>query len=1009
MGIEFSSTFTHSNGDLATVSTDWLNAGTPVWRVLTNEAMYDKAGAGQTERYALTVTNMSSTDHYVQADCRLLSTTNCRVGVVIRGAVGTDGSGIEAVIDGANFVIKRRTNGVATNLSTIAHGLTAPFTVPIRLQANDNFFTAEIVGQGVILMAYSTVNSTNLKCGLLGSSANGQDVFADNFECGVLAPTPTIVANATTTLTASRSPALTFLGPPAEDDIVVMMPSSTTTSSITIPTGWTNALGGTTDVESTGNVHQACAVVHKVTAAEALAATVTFTATNLYDVAETGHTLGCVIRNVDPNNIIDLANSKSGGAATPHVLASLEGDNMATGSLVVGRVAKDGTGAYATRPAGWGFVVTSNVNMGGALLRKEVLTTAGTDIAEANITPSASDEYVSILIAFTAMPTGYFTGATQYTFTSAGLNGHTYVPTSGFNNHGIVYHHHHNALSDVWQTNSIAQPALQALINAGYAISSIQHSPTVCFGNLAEQLVMVSVEDDLVTHGVTGHIGRLAVSKGLYSLMSMVDAGQPCRAIYGVDVGWSLNDIYVNNIFGQRVPIQVAYDIASTVTNKALTSNVVTLTTSVAHGFTNGESVEVALSPADPVFDGTYTITSIPTSTTFTYAKTNADVTSVASDGTAVGANTYGEKTAGFDPDLLAANSWAGQFIRMAASPDDTLTDWDIHAKDVISTTINATPGVREASLRTTSGEHFSDISHMDATDIVNFFDRAFAADMFTGVTEEYFVYDGLEGYVYTPTSGANGHGIAYHHHHTDLNLDWRDTADDNVIHGALQALMDEGYVLASIELDTVHNWGTNTHQATMSYVADKIAERAPGLLGRIAVSKGAIGALLCTANFDATPAQDTRGVYLIDPGFDLQILYDTNPLGATASINTAYNIPGGGSYATQTTGHDPANLDVDSWNGIYLRVSASPDDTVALKVDHADALLAAATHTLAKSLYATTGQHYQNSTHADPDDIVDFFNRAMQGPLWYDATPRDFFKGDEVPGRIYLGEQRLM
>jgi hypothetical protein len=72
-----------------------------------------------------------------------------------------------------------------------------------------------------------------------------------------------------------------------------------------------------------------------------------------------------------------------------------------------------------------------------------------------------------------------------------------------------------------------------------------------------------------------------------------------------------------------------------TVTNKALTSNVATLTTSVAHGLTVGKTVKVALSPADPVFDGVYTVASTPTTTTFSYVKTNANVTSAAVGGTA--------------------------------------------------------------------------------------------------------------------------------------------------------------------------------------------------------------------------------------------------------------------------------------------------------------------------------------------------------------------------------------
>jgi hypothetical protein len=65
-----------------------------------------------------------------------------------------------------------------------------------------------------------------------------------------------------------------------------------------------------------------------------------------------------------------------------------------------------------------------------------------------------------------------------------------------------------------------------------------------------------------------------------------------------------------------------------TITNKALTSSVATLTTGSAHGFEAGQSVTV--SGVDSTFNGTYTITATPTPTTFRYAKNATDVTSAA-------------------------------------------------------------------------------------------------------------------------------------------------------------------------------------------------------------------------------------------------------------------------------------------------------------------------------------------------------------------------------------------
>lgn len=67
---------------------------------------------------------------------------------------------------------------------------------------------------------------------------------------------------------------------------------------------------------------------------------------------------------------------------------------------------------------------------------------------------------------------------------------------------------------------------------------------------------------------------------------------------------------------------------SASIVNRSLTSNVATLTTSSPHGFVAGMSVIVI--NVNTTFNGTYTITSVPTLTTFTYAKTATDVTATA-------------------------------------------------------------------------------------------------------------------------------------------------------------------------------------------------------------------------------------------------------------------------------------------------------------------------------------------------------------------------------------------
>lgn len=97
--------------------------------------------------------------------------------------------------------------------------------------------------------------------------------------------------------------------------------------------------------------------------------------------------------------------------------------------------------------------------------------------------------------------------------------------------------------------------------------------------------------------------------------------------------GATTNNTYYGCLMLDGYDIDKIYPtITATVTNKALTSNVATLTTSPAHGLAVG--MEIIVTGVDATFNGTYTITSVPTATTLTYAKTASDVTSTPSSGT---------------------------------------------------------------------------------------------------------------------------------------------------------------------------------------------------------------------------------------------------------------------------------------------------------------------------------------------------------------------------------------
>lgn len=86
-------------------------------------------------------------------------------------------------------------------------------------------------------------------------------------------------------------------------------------------------------------------------------------------------------------------------------------------------------------------------------------------------------------------------------------------------------------------------------------------------------------------------------------------------------------------VLGQSATSQSSFSI----TNKALTNNVATITTSASHSFVVGQTVSIILTSADAAFDGLRTVATTPSSTTFTFTSINSNVTSASATGTVTG------------------------------------------------------------------------------------------------------------------------------------------------------------------------------------------------------------------------------------------------------------------------------------------------------------------------------------------------------------------------------------
>jgi hypothetical protein len=147
------------------------------------------------------------------------------------------------------------------------------------------------------------------------------------------------------------------------------------------------------------------------------------------------------------------------------------------------------------------------------------------------------------------------------------------------------------------------------------------------------------IQDESLRFQYTESKGINVWTKGQATLLKSSDAqhlttggiqanGRPWQLMRSIQ--WDKSSITFNGVL-----IADEYDvdkifpkITVSINNKALTSNVATLTTTAAHGLCTG--MEIVITGVDATFNGTYTITAVPTTTTFTYAKTASNVASTA-------------------------------------------------------------------------------------------------------------------------------------------------------------------------------------------------------------------------------------------------------------------------------------------------------------------------------------------------------------------------------------------
>jgi hypothetical protein len=145
------------------------------------------------------------------------------------------------------------------------------------------------------------------------------------------------------------------------------------------------------------------------------------------------------------------------------------------------------------------------------------------------------------------------------------------------------------------------------------------------------------IQDESLRFQYTESKGIDVWTKGQATLLKSCDSqhtvtggiqtnGRPWQ--YARSIQWDKSSITYNGVLlSDEYDVDKVFPkITVSITNKALTTNVATLTTSAVHGLCIG--MQIVITGVDATFNGEHRITSVPTTTSFTYAKTATNVTS---------------------------------------------------------------------------------------------------------------------------------------------------------------------------------------------------------------------------------------------------------------------------------------------------------------------------------------------------------------------------------------------
>lgn len=221
----------------------------------------------------------------------------------------------------------------------------------------------------------------------------------------------------------------------------------------------------------------------------------------------------------------------------------------------------------------------------------------------------------------------------------------------------------------------------------------------------------------------------------------------------------------------------------------------------------------------------------------------------------------------------------------------------------------------------------------------------------------------------WVPTSPLSGTLVMYYHGAGETG--WSNT--DNQKRGIMWRLLHSGHLVCASAAsgDNYGNAAGITDYVNLynymnsNYTITKVLH--------LSQSMGGLAGLYIASN-RSIPVHGWAGIY---PMCDLAWAYSgASSFDFITPINTAYNIPAGGSYATQTAGRDPMLMTASTFN-FPMRFYASASDTLVTKAANSDAMATKVSGIATESVVVThTGGHGDN-TAFKPNDLMAFFDRC--------------------------------